>query len=78
MITLDKVLDKAMELTPSERDALIEILQKRRIQERRKEIANEIREARESYKNGKLKSLTAEEAIKELHSSLSESPQEET
>lgn len=78
MLTLDKVLDNAMELSPDERDTLIEILKKRRIEERRNEIVNEIHEARGEYSKGNLKALTANEIISELHNFLSDSEEKES
>ncbi|HEY4754529.1 MAG TPA: hypothetical protein VIH28_00600 [Ignavibacteriaceae bacterium] len=70
MITLDAALDAAMKLTPDERERLVEILNKRLIQERRKEIANEVKEVTELYNSGHLKPMTADEALDDLHSSL--------
>ena len=59
-----------MNLPFSERIRLVEILNKRLIQKRRQEIAKEVKESTELYDAGKLESLTAEDAIKELHSIL--------
>lgn len=70
MITLDKALDAAMNLSFSERIRLVEILSKRLIQERRHEIAKEVKEATELYDAGKLQSLTADEALNQLHAIL--------
>lgn len=72
MNTLDSTLDAAMNLPISERIRLVEILTKRIIQERRQEIVKEVKESTELYKAGKLESVTAEDAIRELHSILKE------
>jgi hypothetical protein len=45
MNTLDSVLDDVMRLSLSERIALLEILNKRLIEDRRDEISSEIKEA---------------------------------
>lgn len=72
MNTLDSTLDAAMNLPISERIRLVEILTKRIIQERRQEIVKEVKESTELYKAGKLDIVTAEDAIRELHSILKE------
>jgi hypothetical protein len=68
MNTLDSVLDDVMRLSLSERIALLEILNKRLIEDRRDEISSEIKEATSLYNSGKLKSSTAKEVISKLHS----------
>ena len=72
MNTLDSTLDAAMNLPFNERIRLVEILAKRIIQENRQKIVKEVKESTELYDAGKLESLTAEDAIKELHSILKE------
>jgi hypothetical protein len=72
MNTLDSTLDAAMNLSFSERIRLVEILAKRIIQEKRQKMINEAKESTELYEGGQLDSLTAEDAIKELHSILKE------
>jgi PBP1b-binding outer membrane lipoprotein LpoB len=68
MNTLDSVLDDVMRLSLSERIALLEILNKRLIEDRRDEISSEIKEATALYTSGKLKTSTADEVISKLHS----------
>lgn len=70
MTSFHKALDIVMELPPDDRHTLIDIVLRRMIEERRSEIADEAREAVDLYKSGKLKSQTAEEAIKELEDQL--------
>lgn len=70
MNTLDSVLDDVMRLSLSERIALLEILNKRLIEDRREEIAVEIKEATSFYKAGNLNTSTAEDVISKLHASL--------
>jgi len=66
MFTFDKVLDEIMDLDFSSREMLLEILRKRQIEERRKEIARNARKAQSDFSSGKYKPLTASEAIKQL------------
>lgn len=70
MTTLDKTLDAAMQLPPEQREMLVEILRKRQIEERRKEIAENARAAQEELKAGKLQSRPIEEIIQELNASV--------
>ena len=50
MITIDQTL----QLDVSSREMLIEILQKRQIEERRREIAHNGKQAKADYKSGKI------------------------
>ncbi len=68
MTTLDSVLDDVMRLSLSERIALLEILNKRLIEDRRDEISTEVKEATALYTSGNLKSSTADEVVSKLHS----------
>lgn len=70
MVTLDYALDTAMQLPAEQKDMLVEILQKRRIAERRNEIAHNAKEAREAFHRGELKEETADELITRLRASL--------
>ena len=63
---LDRVLDEAMNLPPEQREMLIQILQRRAIEQRRDEIAQDARLSLAEFKEGKLKIQTATEAISEL------------
>jgi len=70
MNTLDSVLDEIMQLSPYEKQILLEILNKRVIEERRDELSAEIKEAISLYRSGKLKTESAEQIISRLHNSL--------
>jgi hypothetical protein len=72
MVTLDQALDTVMQLLPEQREMLLEILQKRWIEERRKEIARDAREAISAFYAGKLTSQPFDEIIAELRNSLTE------
>lgn len=72
MINLYQALDSARQLSLSDKEMLIEILKKQTIEERRKEIATEVRESRTLYAAGKLAPSDSKQIINELHSLLSE------
>ena len=67
MTTINEALDKLMELDFESREMLIEIAQKRQIEERRKEIANNAKKSKESYRNNKLKAASSTEVIARLN-----------
>lgn len=66
MSNLDKVLDEAMNLTLEQQEMLVQILQRRIIEQRRDEIARDAKLSLAEFKAGKLKIQTATEAIAEL------------
>lgn len=68
MFTIDKVLDEIMQLDFATREMLVDILHKRQIEERRKDIAGNARKARSAFKHGKLKAHTSSEVIRHLNS----------
>ena len=70
MITLDQALDVVMQLEYEQKELLLEILQKRRLEERWKEIAQNPQEAIRAFQAGELKTETADEPINRLHASL--------
>jgi hypothetical protein len=59
MVTLNDTLDSIMQLDSSSREMLLEILEKRQIEERRKEIAKNAEEAKADFKSKKIKATTA-------------------
>jgi len=67
MITIDKTLDTIMQLDVSSREMLLEILQKRQIEERRKEIAHNGKQAKADYKSGKIVPAKAVDVIRTLN-----------
>jgi DNA-binding NtrC family response regulator len=70
MTSLDKVLDEAMDLPLEQQEMLIQILQRRIIERRRDEIANDAATSLAEFRAGKLKAQSAEEAIRELREFL--------
>jgi hypothetical protein len=71
-MTLDQVIDSAMQLPPEQREMLVSILHKRQIESRRREIALDAQEALNAYHEGRLDAQPAEEAIQELRRTLLE------
>ena len=67
MVTIDKILDEITQLDMDSRDMLIEILNKRRIEERRNDIADNARKTKKDFDAGKIKIYSAKEAIKKLN-----------
>jgi len=67
MITLDQALTEIMQLDYNSREMLLEILQKRQIEARRTEIAENAQQAKKDYEAGNIKPMSAEEAIIHLH-----------
>jgi trehalose-6-phosphate synthase len=70
MNNLDRILDDAMALPPNQQEMLMQILQRRIVERRRDEIAQDAIESLAEFRSGKLKPQTATEAIAELRSFL--------
>ena len=56
-----------MQMDVSSREMLLEILQKRQIEERRKEIARNGKQAKADYKSGKIVPASAADVISNLN-----------
>ena len=67
MMTIDQALTDIMQLDYRSREMLLEILQKRQIEARRDEIAENAEQATKDFRAGNFTPLSAEEAIKQLH-----------
>jgi hypothetical protein len=65
-ITFDKALDVVEELPVSQQEELIDILKKRLIDRRRREIARAARETMRAVKEGKAKNGTVEDLRRDL------------
>jgi len=68
MPNFERTLEEIMSFDFNTREMLIEIIQNRQIEERRQEIAKSVKSSLADYRNGKLKSVTAKEALKILNS----------
>jgi hypothetical protein len=68
MTTIDEALDTIMQMDFSSREMLLEIFQKRQIEERRKEIADNGEQAKEDFKVGKIAPAEAADIIRTLNS----------
>jgi hypothetical protein len=71
-VTLDQVIDSAMQLPPDQREMLVSILNKRQIEARRREIVLDAQESLAAYRRGELNAQSAAEVIRELHRTLEE------
>ncbi|CDM98214.1 MAG: hypothetical protein P5702_11240 [Limnospira sp. PMC 1291.21] len=69
-----QVLELAESLSESEQDFLIEILQKRLSEKRRKEIAESIVEAHAEYKQGKTQPVTVDDLMADKETRFSKKP----
>lgn len=70
MTTLDRVLDAVMELDRDQQEMLLDILRRRRIDDRRAQIAEAAREGRAAYRSGEIRPEKADDLIRRLHQSL--------
>lgn len=61
-----EVLEAADRLSPEEKEALIEVLQRRLIDERREEIAREIAATRREFQAGECRPTTPDDLMKEI------------
>lgn len=69
-VTLDKALETAMQLPPEQQDMLLDILQRRRIEARRREIAGDAAESLQAFRTGQLTPQPIDSILEELHASL--------
>lgn len=70
MTTLDQVLDVVMELPDEQQEMLLDIIQNRRLETRRKEIAEMARESLIAFHAGELKPQPVEDIIEKLRLEL--------
>jgi hypothetical protein len=69
-VTLDQAVDYVMQLTPEQREMLVEILYRRQVEARRREIAEDAGATLAAFRAGEYQPQTAGEIIRELWSSL--------
>ncbi len=62
----DEVIEAVESLPPDDQEALIGIIRMRLIQRRRAELASEIAEAREDYRQGRVRRGTVSELMEDL------------
>jgi hypothetical protein len=72
MITLDQVLDNALQLTEEQQELLIRILQNRHYESHRAEIAGDAQQTLADFWAGKFRPQSAEDGIAALRRSLPE------
>lgn len=69
-VTLDQALDTAMQLSPEQQDILLDVLQKRRVEARRREIAADAQNSVQAFSDGQLRPQPLRSILEELHNSL--------
>jgi hypothetical protein len=72
MNTLDEVLETALQLSYEQQEMLIKILQNRRSESRRAEMAADAQQTLADFRAGKFRPQSAENVITELRQSLNE------
>jgi hypothetical protein len=72
MTTLDEALDLVAQLSSEEQDMLVRIVQHRRREQWRSELAQNAEESLAAFHRGELKPETAEEAIASLRQHLAQ------
>jgi hypothetical protein len=65
-LSFAEVLEAADKLSPDEQQTIIDILYRRMIYYRRKELVKEVHEAQQEYQEGRCRPATSEEILKEL------------
>ena len=74
MTTLDQAIDTVLQLPLQQQAMLVEILYKRQVEARRREIAIDAQSSLAAFRNGKLKSQPLEEILAELHAISDKEP----
>ncbi|AOY83058.1 hypothetical protein BJP36_27215 [Moorena producens JHB] len=72
--SFEKALNTVSQLPPEQQAMLVEIIQNRLIESRRKEIAQDAKESIATFQQGKLRPQSAETLISQLQKVLEEDP----
>lgn len=72
MLTLDQVIDNAIQLPPEQQGMLIDILYKRQVEMRRNEIAKDAKRSIMDFHKGKIKPQPLSKILEELHEAIEE------
>ena len=72
VITLDRAIEIAMQLSFEQQEMLLEIIRKRHVEARRDEIAQDAQASLAAFRAGQLKARSADEVIEELGQALAE------
>jgi hypothetical protein len=76
IITLDQAIDTVMQLSFEQQEILLEVVRRRHIESRRKEIARDAQESIAAFQAGQLKPQSVNEIITDLRQSLNEASDE--
>ena len=66
MISFDEIVEVADKLSLEKQEALIEILHRRMMERRRAELAKDIEEARQEFREGRCQPATPSELMEEI------------
>ncbi|MFZ0546252.1 MAG: hypothetical protein WAM60_12480 [Candidatus Promineifilaceae bacterium] len=72
MTTLNEAIETVLQLPQEQQEMLLEIIQRRHIEERRREIASEAQASLGLFRAGELRPQSAQNVIAELRSSYNE------
>jgi hypothetical protein len=65
-VSFAEILEAADRLSPEDQETLIDILHRRAIENRRQEIAKDIRDAQQEFRKGRCRATTPTEIMKEI------------
>ncbi len=65
-LSFGEVLERAEQLSLEDQEALIDIVRRRLIEQRRVELAKDIREAQEELRAGNVRAVTVDELMREI------------
>ncbi len=68
--TFEQVVDSVMELSAEQQEMLIDLIKRRHIERRRREIAQNAQESLQAFRNGQLRAQPARDVIRELRQAL--------
>jgi hypothetical protein len=68
LTSFSEVLDAIDRLSPDDQDALIGIVERRRLAQRRAALANDVREARQEFRSGGCHPQRVADLVKEIRS----------
>jgi hypothetical protein len=66
VLTFDQILDQIENLATDDKEMLLDIIQKRMTQQRRKEIISDIRIGRKDYTKGNVKRGSSKDLMREI------------
>ena len=68
--TFEQVVDSVMELSAEQQEMLMDLIKRRYIERRRREIAQNAQESLQAFRDGRLRAQSARDVIRELQQAL--------